>query len=400
MSKIPIAGINEKDYSGRTPLQRAVADNDLARVQWLLTVGADLNIKNKNNFFEKTLLHEVAENNENESHFGVAEVLLNHGANVNARDNQGQTPFYLLARAGNMRMIQLFLNFNVNLATLDDRGSSFLFPAFEYNDNLEVLQLLIDLGLDVDHADSSDSTLLHWGCRGLLEYEKIKLLLKNGARTRAPDNGIVYNSVPLVLFLDTYRSQRLTKEVKKIMSLMLEVSEFGTLYMNDKSYIYKHDQDDLWKMFLRHIAKLEVLKIPVHFSTLRSISSKFGGNEYYERFYEQCKTELLRAKSTKLESSWVTFYNLLIDGRKKLKNYAGNKELIGDFEKSDCVKNFPLYGPSMIENVKKGTKRRQLFDKSSIKFSKCCPIFNPNHLIVKDVLDCVLSKKDLLKLSK
>lgn len=118
----------------------------------------------------------------------------------------------------------------------------------------------------------------------------------------------------------------------------------------------------------------------------------------YSNYYKQCQIELIQAKNTKLENSWISFYNLLVDDRKKLKNYAGNKHLIADFRRSDCVKKFPIYGESMNENVKRGIIRRELFDRSSIVLSKCLLIFNPNYLIIRDLLDCILSKKNLRKL--
>lgn len=104
-----------------------------------------------------------------------------------------------------------------------------------------------------------------------------------------------------------------------------------------------------------------------------------------------CTEELLLAKSSRLKNSWVTFFNLLVDNKRKLKNYAGNKDLVEDFRSSDCLKKFPIYGSTMQNNVEKGINRRGFFDESSNLFSHYLPVFSPNHLIVRDTLDCLIT---------
>lgn len=84
--------------------------------------------------------------------------------------------------------------------------------------------------------------------------------------------------------------------------------------------------------------------------------------------------------------------------RRKLKNYAGNEAIVNDFKNSDCEDEFLIYGSAMRKNLEKGIKKRKLFDKSSVLLSYNLPIFRPNYLIVRDILDCMLSNKDLSKM--
>lgn len=87
----------------------------------------------------------------------------------------------------------------------------------------------------------------------------------------------------------------------------------------------------------------------------------------------------------------------MVGSKRSLKNFAGNQDLIEDFKNNDCSKMFPIYSASMPKNIEKGIKRREVFDKSSVLLSINLPIFNPNHLIIRDVLDCITSTKDLIK---
>lgn len=163
---------------------------------------------------------------------------------------------------------------------------------------------------------------------------------------------------------------------------------FKVVTSDRKSY-----PDYLWKIILQHMAKVESLNIAVRPGLLKNFLSQ----PRFSIYYKQCQEELLLAKTKKIPDCWISFYNILVDSKKKLKNYAGNGDLIEDFINNFCMEKFPIYGISMVENFDKGIKRRNLFDKSANLLADCLPIFNPTHLIVRDVLDCVLNKKDLLK---
>lgn len=182
--------------------------------------------------------------------------------------------------------------------------------------------------------------------------------------------------------------------IKKLV-LIIENTNFNMIY---KSYnIFTscnvHWPEYFWKLLLQHIAKLLTIDVTVNSNLLNIIATQGKYNDYYK----QCEMELLQAKNTRLENSWISFYNLLMDNRRKLKNYASNEDLIY-FNKNKCNEKFPIYGRLMYKNVKKGTKRRELFDKTAIELSNCLPIFNTTHLIITDILDCILEKKNLSKL--
>lgn len=118
-----------------------------------------------------------------------------------------------------------------------------------------------------------------------------------------------------------------------------------------------------------------------------------------KNYFEKCTKELAVAKSIKLENCWVTFFHLLVDGRRKLKNYTGNQDLIRDFKQSNCRSKFPIYGSLMEKNIAIGLQIRKFFNDSAEILSELVLFFNPTHLVIKDMLDC-LQTKDLLKLCK
>ncbi|CEG37452.1 FOG: Ankyrin repeat [Plasmopara halstedii] len=75
--------VNAKDENGYTPLQAAVSYNHMELVIFLLASGADVTLGDND---LDTPLHrsETVE---------CAKLLLEHGANMNARNSEGHTPF-------------------------------------------------------------------------------------------------------------------------------------------------------------------------------------------------------------------------------------------------------------------------------------------------------------------
>jgi len=138
-------------------IHEAAKNGDLARVKALLKANPDLVFtKDKDGV---TPLHEAAF----AGHKDVTELLLTHGAHVNARDNAGDTPLYWAAE-------NAFPPEAENKANIKD-----------------VAELLLAKGADVNAKDKAGATPLHNAAR-MGWKEMADLLLTHGARINAKDN--------------------------------------------------------------------------------------------------------------------------------------------------------------------------------------------------------------------
>ena len=146
---------NAKDNCGQTPLHRCVAndsynyypcyvENQLTLVHLLLKHGVDVNAEDDDH---ETALHLALD------HYGhqIAPVLLDHGANPNATNNLGETPLYRLLNLPDfpeeyhLGTVRLLLEHGAN-PNVQDKGGVTPLQLTSRNGWLEVARLLRDHG--------------------------------------------------------------------------------------------------------------------------------------------------------------------------------------------------------------------------------------------------------------
>ena len=96
-----LVDINTKDEEGMTPLLIAVNNDNVAVGEVLLNHGADINAKDS--ISQWSALHFAANNNNIE----MAKMLLNYNADVEAKDAVGMSPFVLAAILGHREVADL-----------------------------------------------------------------------------------------------------------------------------------------------------------------------------------------------------------------------------------------------------------------------------------------------------
>jgi ankyrin repeat protein len=75
----------------------------------------------------------------------VLEILIRSGADVNAGNNEGETPLMIAALKGNPDNVKLLLNAGANINARDQRGETPLKHAMERNHS-EVIEMLKSAG--------------------------------------------------------------------------------------------------------------------------------------------------------------------------------------------------------------------------------------------------------------
>lgn len=372
--------------TGRTPLHSAAEGNDVWLVERLIVRGAEVNIKDAN---YQTPLHLAMTSNEGESHFNVMETLLKKEADVDSQDRYGKSTLHYFERWTSDKIINLLLRFEANVNLVDGDGNIPLVESI-YVSNVEAVRQLVEHGSSVVKINTiTGSTPLHYACCNCRK-NICKYLLLRGADVDTLD---FQGRSPLMHLLESQNNY--ISSVIDMLKFLLKYADVNTIG-STKGDIPTNPftNGEIWKIILEHFAILKAVNLPVSTRLLNDILSE----ETYKNYFANCTDELMFGKRTKLKNSWVNFFNLLVDGKKNLKNYGGNEDLVADCKKFNFNYNFPIFGSRMRKNITKGIKRRELFDKSTVLLSDCIPIFNSTHLIIRDTLDCGLrTMKDLNK---
>lgn len=206
------ADINAKAQWGSTPLLQAAWRGHKDVVELLIDKGADVNAKGFRGFAPLQGASSIG-------NLEVVKILISAGADVNVGNNMGQTPLYLAeqrgdteiiellkkhgakkdttllgaAVSGDIEQVKLLISKSADVNAKNQRGNTPLYLAAQ-NGHKDVAELLIAKGADVNAKDNNGSTLLHGAC---FKNNKdiARLLIGKGAEVNVKDNA---NVTPLL----------------------------------------------------------------------------------------------------------------------------------------------------------------------------------------------------------
>ncbi|XP_065832896.1 uncharacterized protein [Oscarella lobularis] len=179
-----------KDKNGDGALALATMYGQLIIVASLVNrLGIDVNETHQNNY---TSLHWAARNNR----LGVAEFLIEKGANINARNKFGETPFLVASGRRNVNMVYVLLEAGCDIYAKNNRGNGPLAVAIE-NRLVNMIKLLVNgFGMDVNETHDKGYTSLHLATN-LNNVDIVKfLIIDSGANIEAKDQ---WNRTPFLI---------------------------------------------------------------------------------------------------------------------------------------------------------------------------------------------------------
>jgi len=179
--------MNAQNPDDPTRLHSACYDGNLEVARELLDRGASVNTRNNQG---ETPLHQVSRGQyrSEEGGVGIVQLLLGRRANIDARDKGRTTPLHLASYYGRVEIVRELLERGATVFIRNKKGQTPLHLVLEGNcncrDGVSIVRLLLALGrrcVDVDALDRSNETPLHLACK-YGKFEIALLLLKHGAR--------------------------------------------------------------------------------------------------------------------------------------------------------------------------------------------------------------------------
>ena len=183
------ADANAQQEDRRTPLHLAAANGHLEIVQILLRRNADVNATA--GWENRTPIHEASLG----GHVSIMRLLIQNGADASA-DLRGLLRSASLLKARSVETVRLFIQLGVDVNARDENPESPVHLASSAG-NAETVQLLIRHGVDVNARDGGDKTPLHLALsKG--HAKTVQVLIEHGADVNARDRD---QSTPLHMAL-------------------------------------------------------------------------------------------------------------------------------------------------------------------------------------------------------
>jgi len=160
------------DSEGITPLHLAAEHGRQQIVELLLEKGADVNAKSG---FKRTPLHYAASS----GHEGIVGRLMAKGAELNALDSFVLSSIFMAAYNGHQKIVEMLLSSGIDLNTTE-KNSVTLLHAAAMSGNAELVKMLLAKGIDRNIRNSYGKTPLHFAAsRG--REAVVKLLIDRGS---------------------------------------------------------------------------------------------------------------------------------------------------------------------------------------------------------------------------
>ena len=183
------ADVNVKDDNNKTALYQACTHNSVVIPLMLLNAGAQVNIDNEDTPVPPSPLHATCLRNA----FLVTQLLIDRGANVNGRDSLGCTPLYIASQTNSVQVAQILLASGANVNLQSDNGLTPLHAA-ALNNRAEAAQLLINAQTDIDALDHQAKTPLHIAVQNHY-VDVVNLLISAHADLNAQENDNEYTAL-------------------------------------------------------------------------------------------------------------------------------------------------------------------------------------------------------------
>lgn len=163
-----------------TPLDAAIAADDVEAARGLIIRGANVNLKQKGDGTTPLSLAVEYGNVE------MVEMLLTFRAKVNSRDSSKQTPIMSLDEDATPELARLLIRYGAKLNIVDTEGVTPLIK-LAGTVNSEVLETLIRSGAEVNAASKEGHTALMAAAEAN-DLKSVRILLESGARVNAKND--------------------------------------------------------------------------------------------------------------------------------------------------------------------------------------------------------------------
>lgn len=301
------------------------------------------------------------------------------GADCNAQDACGLTPFAHALEMRRLDWVKLLLDHGADIAAVSSLGMTALHHA-SVNFVANVLEFVLNWEFDINARDSNNNSAL---IRAVLRtnLKACEILLKRGAIVnQRGSRGLL----PLDFALGVqfkYGAEMIMVEVLLKYGAKVTRGHLTAAASGRNSGIKK--------ALMRHMAKLEFLNAGIEEDHRRLIENE----DCYREYYRACVRERERMVATKFYDN-VSVFDILTNSDQVLSGYARNEELVAVLKEKDPDHEFPIYFAGLKKRFYTEVKRQRLRMAAAKILCHLFALNDPLHLVTQQIL-FHLSDEDL-----
>jgi ankyrin repeat protein len=227
--------LNGRDCFGRAAIHLAVqfgreANAEASTIELLLAKGAEVNAKDKQG---NTPLHLAVDTQQDD----IVELLLKNGAEVDSINFQGNTPLHLaMTKKQEGKILQILFDHGARDILINDDFMYGLLVNAIQGHQYENLKMLLANGVNVNAKDRNGMTALHLACMIKADPTIIKLLVMEGAKINIEDN---IAATPLTYLFDGSANRKILNGLLDIETgLNSKIDEFNSVVAQELFYDY------------------------------------------------------------------------------------------------------------------------------------------------------------------
>ena len=175
------ANLNTSRNDKRTPLMEASSKNDEKQVTWLIEHGADVNLQDEDG---DTALHFAC--NSDHASLEILSCLIENGANINACTDFKITPLMMAVQNCRKYVVSFLIEHGANVDLQDEDGDTALHFACRSHASLEILSCLIENGASINACTNCKVTPLMMGVENC-HKDVVSYLIEHGANVDLQD---------------------------------------------------------------------------------------------------------------------------------------------------------------------------------------------------------------------
>ncbi|XP_067675592.1 uncharacterized protein [Haliotis asinina] len=276
------AGVDIEDKDrGKTPLVIACEGRRLSLLEFLADRNANMKVLDSD---LNTLLHRVALHAHG-GHRDVAEILLNHGMDVNVRNRHDKTPLHLACESGHVDLARLFISRKATVQCDRNNETPLHEACYPVHNTIvpkrkqDITLILIQTGTCVNTQDKNGQTPLHYACKSGYHFaeipdsqkflrvfhnaqlHKVMYLLQHDANINMQDNSgrtplhIACDPPELAFFLGDhaeYKERYYTLRAELVNALIKSGADANIFDKNNIPALHGHFERNLGGMYSQH----------------------------------------------------------------------------------------------------------------------------------------------------